>query len=112
MGRKRQLPWKGSLIFSAVVVMAVVSVMVFVPTAQVPTEIGALIAGLVAGAYTTRFGFPRRWIGSLVLLLFVVIWFLLGESGYAWFGGFLAGALAGVAWGRAIRNRAVTTAVK
>lgn len=73
---KGTLAWNGSLIFSAVVVMAVVSVTVFVPTDQVPTEIHVLIAGLVAGADTTRFGFPHRWMGAVVLHLFVVIWFL------------------------------------
>lgn len=107
MRRGPRRPWKGALIFSGLVVSASISVMVFVPTEQVPLEIAALLAGLLAGALLVRFGVSRRWMGSVVLLTFIAVWFALGISGYAWFGGFLAGTAAGVAWGRKVRNRTV-----
>lgn len=110
MGTNRQRPWKGALIFSGLVVLAVISVMVFVPTERVLLEVGALTAGLLAGTGLVRFGVPRRWMGSVVLVLFIAVWFALGTAGYAWFGGFLAGASAGVAWGRAVANRTVRPA--
>jgi hypothetical protein len=110
MGKSRRLPWKGSLIFSGLVLLATVAVMVFVPTEQVLLEVGVLIAGLLAGSRLVRFGVPRRWIGSLVLVLFLVVWLALGTAGYAWFGGFLAGTCAGVAWGRAVENRTASAA--
>jgi hypothetical protein len=110
MGKSRRLPWKGSLIFSGLVLLATVAVMVFVPTEQVLLEVGVLIAGLLAGSRLVRFGVPRRWIGSLVLVLFLVVWLALGTAGYAWFGGFLAGTCAGVAWVRAVENRTASAA--
>lgn len=102
----RRRPWKGALIFSGLVVLATVAVMVFVPTEKVLLEVGAMVAGLLAGAVLVRFGVTKRWMGSAVLVLFIAVWFALGTAGYAWFGGFLAGTSAGVAWGRAARNRA------
>lgn len=106
----RRRPWKGALIFSGLVLLATVSVMVFVPTEQVLLEIGAMIAGLLAGAVLVRFGVTKRWMSSVVLVLFIAVWFALGTAGYAWFGGFLAGASAGVAWGRAVGNRTIKPA--
>ena len=107
METNRRRPWKGALIFSALVLLAAISVMVFVPTDRVLLEMGALTAGFLAAAGLVRFGVPRRWMGSVVLVLFIAVWFALGTAGYAWFGGFLAGASAGVAWGRAVANRTV-----
>lgn len=106
MGSNRRRPWKGALIFSGLVVLATVAVMVFVPTEQVLLELGAMVAGLLAGAVLVRLGVTKRWMSSAVLVLFIAVWFALGTSGYAWFGGFLAGAAAGVAWGRTAGNRA------
>ncbi len=103
--KNRRSPWRGFLIFSGVVLLATLSVMVFVPNDRVLLEVGSLLVGLAAGASFLRFGVPRQWMGSVVLVLFVVVWFVLGVSGYAWFGGFLSGALAGLAWGRAARSR-------
>lgn len=100
-------PWKGALIFSWLVLLASISVMVFVPREQVPLEVAVLIAGLLAGAVLVRFGVSRRWMSSVVLVSFIAVWFALDTAGYAWFGGFLAGASAGVAWGRIFRNRTV-----
>ena len=107
MTTRRRRPWEGSLIFSGVVLLATISVMVFVPTERVLLEVGAMLAGLGVGTWFSRFGVPRRWVGSVVLILFIAGWFALGTAGYAWFGGFLAGTLAGVAWGRAVANRTV-----
>ena len=106
----RRRPWKGALIFSGVVLLATISVMVFVATERVSLEIGAMLAGLTAGAWLSRFGVRRRWMGSVILILFVAVWFASGTAGYAWFGGFLAGTLTGVAWGRAVANRIVQPA--
>jgi hypothetical protein len=92
------------------VLLATVSVMVFVPNERLVLEIGALLAGLAVGTLFLRFGLPRRWMGSVVLILFVVVWFALGTAGYAWFGGFIAGTFMGVAWGRAVKNRTVKPA--
>ncbi|WP_258062450.1 hypothetical protein [Arthrobacter sp. B0490] len=105
MAGDRRRPWKGALIFSGLVLLATVSVMVFVPTGQVLLEVGVLIAGLLAGAALTRFGVTRRWMGSVVLVVFIAVWFALGAAGYAWFGGVLAGAWGGVAWGRMVAHR-------
>lgn len=105
MGNSRRRPWIGALIFSGLVLMGTISIMVFVPTEQVLLEVGAMIAGLLAGAVLVRFGVPRRWMGSVVLVLFIAVWFALGTAGYAWFGGFLAGACVGVAWGRLVADR-------
>jgi hypothetical protein len=80
--------------------------MVFLPTAHVLLEVGAMAAGLFAAAFLVRFGVTKQWMGSVVLVLFIAVWFALETAGYAWFGGFLAGAAAGVAWGRAAGNRA------
>lgn len=110
MTTNRRRLWKGALILSGVVVLATMSVMVFVPTEQVLLEAGAMLAGLGVGAWFTRFGVPRRWMGSAVLFLFIAVWVVLGTAGYAWFGGFLAGTLAGVAWGRVVANRTVQEA--
>ena len=106
----RRRPWKGALIFSGVVLLATISVMVLVPTERVLLEVGAMLAGLGVGAWFSRFGVPRRWVGSVVLILVIAVWSALGTAGYAWFGGFLAGTLAGVAWGRAVANRTVQPA--
>jgi hypothetical protein len=106
----RRRPWKGALIFSGVVLLATISVMVVVPTERVLLETGAMLAGLTAGACLTRFGVPSRWVASVILILFMAVWFALGTAGYAWFGGFLAGTLAGVAWGRGVANRTVQPA--
>lgn len=106
VGNSRRRLWKGALIFSGLVLLATAVVMVFVPTEHVLLELGAMVAGLVAGAVLVRFGVTKRWMGSAVLVLFIAVWFALGTAGYAWFGGFLAGASAGVAWGRAAGNRA------
>lgn len=108
--KNRRRSWKGALILSGVVVLATMSVMVLVPTEQVLLEAGAMLAGLGVGAWFTRFGVPRRWMGSAVLLLFFALWFGLGTAGYAWFGGFFAGTLAGFAWGRVVANRTVQEA--
>jgi hypothetical protein len=70
--------------------------MVFVPTEQILLELGAMVVGLLAGAVLVRFGVTKRWIGYDVLVLFIVVWLALCRAGYAWFGGFLAGASAGV----------------
>jgi hypothetical protein len=105
MGSSRRRPWKGALIFSGLVLLATVAVMVFVPTEQVLLELGAMIAGLLAGGLLVRFGVTRRWMSPVILVLFIAVWFVLGTAGYAWFGGFLAGTAAGVAWGRAVGNR-------
>ena len=110
MTTSRRRPWEGALIFSGVVLLATISVMVFVPTERVVLEVGAMLAGLGVGAGLSRFGVPRRWVGSVVLILFIAVWFALGTAGYAWFGGFLAGTLAGVARGRAVANRTVQPA--
>ncbi|TFC92837.1 hypothetical protein E3T19_00615 [Cryobacterium sp. TMT4-31] len=106
----RRRPWKGALIFSGVVLLATIAGVVFVPRERVLLEVGAMLAGLGVGAWLTRFGVPRPWIGSVVLVLFVAVCVILGSSGYAWFGGFFAGTLAGVAWGRAVANRTVQAA--
>lgn len=106
VGSNRRRPWKGALIFSGLVLLATVAVMVFVPTKQVLLEIGAMSAGLLAAALLVRFGVTKRWMSSVVLVVFIAVWFALGTAGYAWFGGFLAGASAGVAWGRTVENRA------
>ena len=82
-------------------------VMVLMPTEQVLLEVGAMLAGLGVGAWFTRFGVPRRWMGSAVLFLFIALWIGLGTAGYAWFGGFFAGTLAGLAWGRLVANRTI-----
>lgn len=79
--------------------------MVFVPTEQVLLEIAALVAGLLAGAVSVRFGGSRRWMGSVVLLSFIAVCFALGTFGYVWFGGFPAGTAAGVVWGRVVSRR-------
>lgn len=105
MGNNRRRPWIGALIFSGLVLMGTISIMVFVPTEQVMLEAGVMIAGLLAGAVLVRFGVSRRWMGSVVLVLFIAVWFALGTAGYAWFGGFLAGTGVGVAWGRVVANR-------
>lgn len=110
VAESRRRPWKGSLIFSGVVLLATISVMVFVPNEQLVLEISVLLAGLAVGTLFLRFGVPRPWMGSIVLILFVVVWFALGAAGYAWFGGFLAGTYVGVAWGRASKNRTVKPA--
>lgn len=105
--KNRRSPWKGLLIISGLVLLATISVMVFVPNDKVLVEVGSLLAGLALGACFLRFGVPRPWMGSVVLVLFVIVWFILGASGYAWFGGFLAGTIAGLAWGRAAKIRTV-----
>lgn len=105
MADNHRRPWIGALIFSGLALVGTISIMVFVPTGQVLLEAGVMMAGLVAGAVLVRFGISRRWMGSVVLVLFIAAWFALGTAGYAWFGGFLAGACAGVAWGRMAANR-------
>jgi hypothetical protein len=106
----RRRSWKGALILSGVVLLATIAGMVFAPRERVLLEVGAMLAGLGGGAWLTRFGVSRQWIGSVVLVLFVAVCVVLGSSGYAWFGGFFAGTLAGVAWGRALANRTVQVA--
>lgn len=97
----------GSLVFSAMVLLATVAVMVLVPTQQVILEAAAMLAGLSLGTWCTRFGLSRRWIAPVILLVFLAVWFTLGAAGYAWFGGFLAGVWLGVAWGLASKARVV-----
>jgi hypothetical protein len=102
----RRRPWKGALIFSGLVLLATVAVMVFVQTKHVLLELGAMVTGLFAGAVVVRFCLTKRWMGFAILVLFIAVWFALDTAGYAWFGGFLAGASAGVAWGRVAGTRA------
>jgi hypothetical protein len=110
MTATRRLPWKGALILSGVVALATLSGMVFVPRERVWLEVGVMLAGLGVGTWLTRFGVSRRWMGTVALIVFIAVCVLLGESGYAWFGGFFAGTLAGVAWGRIVANRTVQPA--
>lgn len=95
IGKKHS--WIGWLTFSGVALVATICIMVFVPTGQIPLEFGALVAGLAAGFLSLRYGVQRRWMFSVILLIFVVVWFILGTAGYAWFGGFLSGIFAAVA---------------
>lgn len=88
---------RGLLVLSGVALLATTAVMVFVPTERIWLEIGALAAGLGAGAWLARFGVSGRWTGSAVVVLFIAVWFALGTAGYAWFGGFLAGTGIGAA---------------
>ena len=97
----------GSLVFSAMVLLATVAVMVFVPSQQVVLEVVVMLAGLCLGALCSRFGVSRPWMGSVILVVFLAVWFALGAAGYAWFGGCLAGVWLGVAWGRASKARVV-----
>lgn len=105
VGNSRRRPLKGFLILGVLIFLAAVSVMVVVPTARVLLEVGALAAGLLAGAGLVRFGVSRRWMSSLVLILFIAVWFALGSAGYAWFAGFFAGACGGIVWGRIVANQ-------
>jgi hypothetical protein len=117
MTKKTKRTAIGSSIFGGIVLLATVAVMVFIPTERrLWLEIGALVTGLVVSIWMVRFGVParwQRWISLIALLLFIATWFALGTAGYAWFGGFLAGAAIGVAWAHATnRSRQPTISTR
>jgi hypothetical protein len=81
-----------------VILVPTIAIMVFRPTAQPMMEVSLLLAGLSVGALFLRFGVPRVWMAHIVLLLFLVITFSLGNYFIGWFGGFIAGTNLGVVW--------------
>lgn len=102
MTKERRNSWEGSLIFSGVVLMATLSVMVFVPNDTVFA--GGRFVTCRSGCW---FSVSSVWLTSAVDGFRCSGFVRCGVVGlgYAWFGGFLAGTFAGLAWGRAAGSR-------
>ncbi|CAI3793513.1 hypothetical protein [Pseudarthrobacter sp. MM222] len=105
MGRKAEHPVRNALILSGVLLSATVAVILVGPQDHVSQEVVALLAGLAVGAWLLRFSPPWRWLAMLVLVLSLVLCLVLGPVGIAWFGGFIAGTQAGLAWQHASKRR-------
>lgn len=98
MRRRAEHPVRDALILSGVILSATVAVILAGPQDHVSQEVLALLAGLAVGVWLLRFSPPWRWLAMLVLVLSLVLWLVLGPAGIAWFGGFVAGSQAGLAW--------------
>lgn len=98
MGRKAEHPVRNALILSGVLLSATVAVVLVGPQDHVSQEVVALLAGLAVGVWLLRFSPPWRWLAMLVLVLSLVLCLVLGPAGIAWFGGFISGTQAGLAW--------------
>ena len=96
--RKAEHPVRDALILSGVILGATVAVILVGPQDHVSQEVLALLAGLALGVWLLRFSPSWRWLAMLVLVLSLVLWLVLGPAGIAWFGGFIAGSQAGLAW--------------
>lgn len=101
MGRKAGHAVRDALILSGVLLSATVAVILLGSQGYVLHELGALLAGLAVGVWLLRFSPPWRWLAVLVLVASMVLCLVLGPAGIAWFGGFLSGTQAGLAWQRA-----------
>lgn len=71
--------------------------------------VGGAFGGLAAGVWLPRFSPPWRWLAMLVLVLSLVLCLVLGPAGIAWFGGFISGTQAGLAWQHASKGRKPVT---
>ena len=89
---------RNALILSGVLLSATVAVILVGPQDHVTQEVVALLAGLAVGVWLLRFSPPWRWLAMLVLVLSLVLCLVLGPAGIAWFGGFISGTQAGLAW--------------
>jgi hypothetical protein len=98
VGRKAEHPVRNALILSGVLLSATVAVILVGPQDHVSQEVVALLAGLAVGVWLLRFSPPWRWLAMLVLVLSLVLCLVLGPAGIAWFGGFISGTQAGLAW--------------
>jgi hypothetical protein len=98
VGRNAEHPVRNALILSGVLLSATVAVVLVGPQDHVPQEVVALLAGLAVGVWLLRFSPPWRWLAMLVLVLSLVLCLVLGPAGIAWFGGFISGTQAGLAW--------------
>ena len=104
MGRKAEHPVRNALILSGVLLSATVTVILIGPQDHVPQEVVALLAGLAVGVWLLRFSPPWRWLAMVVLVLSLVLCLVLGPAGIAWFGGFISGTQAGLAWQHASKR--------
>lgn len=98
VGRKAEHPVRNALILSGVLLSATAAVIVLGPQDHVMQEVVALLAGLAVGVWLLRFSPLWRWLAMLVLVLVLVLCLVLGPAGIAWFGGFISGTQAGLAW--------------
>lgn len=96
---------RNALILSGVLLSATVAVILVGPQDHVTQEIPALLAGVAVGVWLLRFSPPWRWLAVLVLVLSLVLCLVLGPAGIAWFGGFISGTQAGLAWKHASERR-------
>ena len=96
---------RNALILSGVLLSATVAVILVGPQDHVSQEVVALLAGLAVGVWVLRFSPPWRWLAMLVLVLSLVLCLVLGPAGIAWFGGFISGTQAGLAWQHASKRR-------
>jgi len=104
VGRKAEHPVRNALILSGVLLSATVAVLLVGPKDHVMQEVVALLAGLAVGVWLLRFSPPWRWLAMLVLVLSLVLCLVLGPAGIAWFGGFISGTQAGLAWQHASKR--------
>lgn len=100
MGRKTGHSVRDALILFGVLLTSTVVVIILGPQGHVLQEVGALLAGLAVGVWLLRFSPPWRWLAVLTLVLSLVLCLVLGPVGIAWFGGFISGTQAGLAWQR------------
>ncbi|MDF9752720.1 uncharacterized protein YneF (UPF0154 family) [Arthrobacter sp. ES3-54] len=105
VGRKAKHPARNALILSGVLLSATVAVILVGPQDHVSQEVIALLAGLTVGVWFLRFSPAWRWLAMLVLVLSLVLCLVLGPAGTAWFGGFISGTQAGLAWQHASKRR-------
>ena len=105
MGRKAEHPVRNALILGGVLLSATVAVILVGPQDHVSQEVVALLAGLAVGVWLLRFAPPWRWLAMLVLVSSLVLCLVLGPAGIAWFGGFISGTQAGLAWQHASKRR-------
>lgn len=105
MGRKAEHPVRNALILGGVLLSATVAVILVGPQDHVSQEFVALLAGLAVGVWLLRFAPPWRWLAMLVLVVSLVLCLVLGPTGIAWFGGFISGTQAGLAWQHASKRR-------
>lgn len=104
MGRKARHPVRDALILFGALLSATVTVILVGPQDHVWQEVAALFAGLAVGVWLLRFSPPWRWLAILVLVLSLILCLVLGPVGIAWFGGFIAGTQAGLAWQHASKQ--------
>ena len=104
VGRKAEHPVRNALILSGVLLSATVAVILVGPQDHVMQEVVALLAGLAVGVWLLRFSPLWRWLAMLVLVLSLVLCLVLGPAGIAWFGGFISGTQAGLAWQHASKR--------